>query len=92
MDDRVFCFCSSEEFTTLGEEHPATIWFEEPWARSSLTRMSALCDAIARELESGRTAEAFGQRWHAHARRRCDTQEFRTYWKAEFKDSFFKTH
>jgi hypothetical protein len=50
--------------------------------------MSALCDAIERELESGETAEALLQRWHSHARRRCDPYEFLTYWKAVSRDTF----
>src|SRR5262249_4353189 len=55
-----------------------------------LTEMSALCDEIERQLEAGDTADALLQRWHSHARRRCDPHEFRTYWKAVSKDTFVR--
>lgn len=60
----------------------------QPVHEKLLDEMSALCDAIERELESGETAEALLQRWHSHARRRCDPYEFQTYWKALSKDTF----
>jgi hypothetical protein len=50
--------------------------------------MLSLCDAIERELEAGDAAEALLERWHAHARRRCDPYDFRTYWKAVSKETF----
>lgn len=53
-----------------------------------LDEMSALCDAIERELESGETAEMLLQQWHSHARRKCDPYEFRTFWKAVSKETF----
>ena len=60
----------------------------KPVNQKLLDEMSALCDAIERELESGETAEALLQRWHSHARRRCDAYEFQTYWKAVSKETF----
>src|SRR4051794_16330747 len=60
----------------------------KPVNQKLLDEMSALCDAIERELESGETAEALLQRWHSHARRRCDPYEFQTYWKAVSKETF----
>jgi hypothetical protein len=60
----------------------------KPVSRQLLEEMLALCDAIERELESGETAEPLLQRWHSHARRRCDPYEFRTYWKAVSKETF----
>ncbi len=60
----------------------------QPVSKQLLDEMSALCDAIERGLESGETAEALLQRWHSHARRRCDPYDFRTYWKAVSKEAF----
>jgi hypothetical protein len=59
-----------------------------PVCKQLVDEMLALCDAIERELEAGDTAEVLLQRWHAHARRRCDPYEFRTYWKAVDKETF----
>ena len=53
-----------------------------------LDEMSALCDAIERELESGGTAETLLQQWHSRARHRCDPYDFRNYWRALSKDTF----
>src|SRR5258707_857838 len=60
----------------------------QPVSKQLLDEMSALCDSIERELESSETAEALLQRWHAHARRRCDPYDFRTYWKAVSKETY----
>jgi hypothetical protein len=60
----------------------------QPVSKQLVDEMSALCDAIERELESGWTADALLQRWHAHARRRCDPYEFKTYWEAVSKETF----
>jgi hypothetical protein len=60
----------------------------KPVSKQLLEEMLALCDAIERELESGETAEPLLQRWHSHARRRCDPYEFQTYWKAVSKETF----
>lgn len=60
----------------------------QPVNKKLFDEMSALCDAIERELESGEDAESLLQRWHVHARRRCDRYEFQTYWKAVSKESF----
>jgi hypothetical protein len=60
----------------------------QPVSKQLVYEMSALCDAIERELESGGTADALLQRWHANARRRCDPYEFKTYWKAVSKETF----
>jgi hypothetical protein len=60
----------------------------KPVSNQLLDEMSALCDSIERELESGEAAEEQLQRWHAHARRRCDPYDFRTYWKAVSKETF----
>jgi hypothetical protein len=62
----------------------------QPVNKKLLDEMSALCDAIERELEAGETAEALLQRWHSNARRRCDPYEFRTYWKAVSKETFVR--
>jgi hypothetical protein len=62
----------------------------KPVSKQLLAEMSALCDEIERELEAGETADALLQRWHAHARRRCDPDEFRTYWKAVSKKTFVR--
>jgi hypothetical protein len=59
-----------------------------PVSKHLLDEMLALCDAIERELESGKTAEVLLQRWHSHAGRRCDASEFRTYWEAVDKKTF----
>jgi hypothetical protein len=59
-----------------------------PVNKKLFDEMSALCDAIERELESGEDAEALLQRWHTHARRLCDSYEFQTYWKAASKETF----
>lgn len=59
----------------------STILFDE---------MSALCDAIERDLEAGATADALLQRWHVHALRDCDAHEFRTYWKSVSKEDFVR--
>ena len=60
----------------------------QPVNKKLLDKMSALCDSIERELESGETAEALLKEWHSHARRKCDPYEFRTYWKAVSKETF----
>jgi len=60
----------------------------KPVNNALLDEMSALCDAIECELESGGTADELLQRWHSHARRRCEPREFRTYWKAVSKETF----
>lgn len=60
----------------------------QPVSKHLLHEMLTLCDAIERELESGETAERLLQRWHSHARRRCDAYEFQTYWKAFSKETF----
>lgn len=60
----------------------------QPVSKKLLDEMSALCDAIERQLESGETAEALLEQWHSHARRKCDPYEFRTYWKAVAKETF----
>ena len=60
----------------------------QPPSQQLLDEMSALCDEIERELESGETAEPLLQRWHSHARRRCDPSEFQTYWEAVSKETF----
>lgn len=57
-------------------------------SRELFAEMSALCDAIERELESGEDAEALLRRWHAHARRQCEPYDFQTYWKAMSKENF----
>jgi hypothetical protein len=62
----------------------------QPVSKKLFDEMLALCDAIERELEGGDTAEALLQRWHSHARRRCDPYEFRTYWKAVSKETFVR--
>jgi hypothetical protein len=62
----------------------------QPASKKLLDEMSALCDAIERELETGETAETLLQRWHAYARRRCDPYDFRTYWKAVSKETFVR--
>jgi hypothetical protein len=61
-----------------------------PVSQRLLDEMSALCDAIERELESGGTAEPLLQRWHAQARRRFDPRDFRTYWKAVSRETFVR--
>jgi hypothetical protein len=50
--------------------------------------MSALCDAIERELDAGETAQLLLERWHSRARRRCDPYDFQTYRKATSKETF----
>jgi hypothetical protein len=60
----------------------------QPVSKKLVDEMAALCDAIERELESGETAESLLERWHIHARRRCEPYEFQTYWKAMNKESF----
>jgi hypothetical protein len=60
----------------------------QPVSKKLLDEMSALCDAIERELETGESAEALLQQWHSHARRRCDPYEFQTYWKSMSKETF----
>jgi hypothetical protein len=60
----------------------------QPVNKKLFDEMSVLCDAIERELESGEAADDLLQRWHAHARRRCDPCEFQTYWKAVSRDTF----
>jgi hypothetical protein len=60
----------------------------QPVRKQLLDEMLALCDAIERELESGETAESLLQRWHSHARRRCEPYEYQTYWKAVSKETF----
>jgi hypothetical protein len=60
----------------------------QPVNKKLFDEMSALCDAIERELESGETAEALLHRWHSHAPRRYDPYEFQTYWKAVSKETF----
>ena len=62
----------------------------QPVSKELLDEMSELCEAIERELESGETAEALLQRWHSHARRRCEPYEFQTYWKAVSKKTFVR--
>ena len=52
--------------------------------------MLALCDAIERELDVGEAPEDLLRQWHAHAQRRCDLYEFRTYWKAVSRDTFVR--
>ena len=59
-------------------------------SQALLDEMAALCDAIARELEAGGSAAELLQQWHAHARRRCDPSEFRTYWKAISRETFVR--
>jgi hypothetical protein len=59
-----------------------------PVSRQIVDDMSALCDQIERELESGETAAVLLDRWHSHARRRCEPSDFRTYWKAVSKETF----
>ena len=44
----------------------------QPVSKTLLDEMSALCDAIERQLEAGETAEDLLQQWHSRARRRCD--------------------
>ncbi|MFO0800038.1 MAG: hypothetical protein U0804_21410 [Gemmataceae bacterium] len=63
----------------------------QPVNKQLLDEMSALCDAIERELESGQTADDLLQRWHVHARRRCDPYEFQTYWKSRSRETFVHT-
>src|SRR3569623_955620 len=53
-------------------------------------KMSALCDGIERELDSGGTADALLDEWHTHARRRCEPSEFQTYWKSVSKRTFVR--
>ncbi|MBL8795298.1 MAG: hypothetical protein JNM56_15440 [Planctomycetia bacterium] len=60
----------------------------QPISKTLLDEMSALCDAIERELEAGEAAEELLQQWHSRARRRCDPFEFRTYWKAVSQETF----
>ncbi len=60
----------------------------QPVSKQLFDEMSALCDSIEREIESGETAEVLLQRWRSHARRRCDPYDFRTYWKAMSKETF----
>ena len=62
----------------------------QPVSNKLFDEMSALCDAIERELESGKSAESLLQRWHFHARCRCDPDEFQTYWKAVSKEVFVR--
>ena len=62
----------------------------QPMSKEIFAEMSALCEAIERELESGETAEALLERWHTHARRQCHPHEFRTYWKAVSKETFVR--
>ncbi len=63
----------------------------QPVSKQLLAEMSDLCDAIERALESGETAEALLERWHAHARRRCEPYEFKYYWKAISRETFVRT-
>jgi hypothetical protein len=60
----------------------------QPVSKQIMEEMLALCDSIERELQSGENAETLLQRWHSHARRRCEPYEFRTYWKAVSKETF----
>ena len=60
----------------------------QPVSKQRLDEMSALCDAIERELESGETARVLLEKWHSHARCLCDPHDFRTYWKAVSKETF----
>lgn len=60
----------------------------QPVDKKLLNEMSALCDAIERELESGETAEALLTQWHSHAGQRCEPHEFTAYWKAVSKETF----
>jgi hypothetical protein len=60
----------------------------QPVSKQLLEEMRTLCDSIERELESGETAQVLLQRWHSHARRRCDAYEFQNYWKAMSKETF----
>jgi hypothetical protein len=60
----------------------------KPVNKQLLDEMSALCDAIVRKLESGKTAEELLQRWHTHARRTYNPFEFQTYWESVSKETF----
>ena len=60
----------------------------KPVSKALLKEMSALCDEIERELESGGTADALVAQWHAHAGRRFEPHEFLTYWKSRDKETF----
>ena len=62
----------------------------KPVSNELLAEMSALCDEIERELEAGETADALLQQWHSHVQRRCDPNEFRTYWEAVSKETFVR--
>lgn len=62
----------------------------KPVSKKLLSEMSALCDEIERKLEAGDSAEALLQRWHSHARRRCEPREFQMYWRAVSKDTFVR--
>lgn len=62
----------------------------KPVHKKLIGEMCALCDAIERELEAGKTADALLQRWHFHARRHHDPHEFRTYWKAMSQEDFVR--
>lgn len=62
----------------------------QPVNQKLVDEMSALCDAIERELECGGTAEALLQQWHAHAGRRCEPHEFQAYWKAVSQETFVR--
>ncbi|HEX8916586.1 MAG TPA: hypothetical protein VF796_29820 [Humisphaera sp.] len=60
----------------------------KPVNKTRLKQMSELCDQIERELEAGEPAEDLLNQWHAHAGRRCEPYEFRTYWKSISKETF----
>jgi hypothetical protein len=60
----------------------------QPVSKHLIDEMFTLCDSIERELESGGTAEVLLERWHSHACRRYNPQDFRTYWKAVSKETF----
>lgn len=60
----------------------------QPINKKLFDEMSALCDKIEDELESGMDAASLLLQWHLHARRRYDPDEFEAYWRAVSKETF----
>ena len=59
-------------------------------SRKLLNDMLALCDSIESALESGDDASTLLEKWHSHARRKCQPREFMTYWKSISKETFVR--
>lgn len=62
----------------------------QPINKALLQEMCELCDQIADELEKGGDAQELFERWHTHAYRKCEPDEFRNYWRAVDQKTFVR--